>query len=84
MIFHFAAQAGVRYSLINPKSYIDSNIIGTFNLLESIRDLNYEHLFFSSTSSIYGDNKKIPFSETDSTDNHNYPFMPIPNKLMRI
>ncbi len=69
VIFHFAAQAGVRYSLINPKSYIDSNIIGTFNLLESIRDLNYEHLFFSSTSSIYGDNKKIPFSETDSTDN---------------
>ena len=68
VIFHLAAQAGVRYSLENPRAYVDSNVTGTFNLLEIVRRNPVQHLIFSSTSSIYGANQKIPFVETDVAD----------------
>ena len=67
-IFHFAAQAGVRYSLENPRSYLDSNIIGTFNILEECSKYRIKHLLFASTSSIYGLNKENIFRETDKAD----------------
>ena len=67
-IIHLAAQAGVRYSLENPKSYLDSNIIGTFNILELSKKIKPLHLLIASTSSIYGSNTKIPFHEDDRTD----------------
>lgn len=67
-VFHFAAQAGVRYSLENPKSYIDANIAGTYNLLELMRALPPRHALLASTSSVYGANAKIPFRETDRAD----------------
>jgi UDP-glucuronate 4-epimerase len=68
VIFHFAAQAGVRYSLENPRAYVDSNITGTFNLLETVRRHPVQHFIFASTSSVYGANQKIPFVETDVAD----------------
>ena len=68
-IFHLAAQAGVRYSIKNPKAYIDSNIIGFMNLLECCRKFNIHNLIYSSSSSVYGGNTKVPFSE-DDTVNH--------------
>jgi UDP-glucuronate 4-epimerase len=68
VIFHLGAQAGVRYSLENPRAYVDSNVTGTFNLLESVRRNPIQHLIFASTSSIYGANSKMPFTETDPTD----------------
>jgi UDP-glucuronate 4-epimerase len=68
VVFHLAAQAGVRYSLEHPQSYIRSNVEGTTNLLEVLRRLPPRHLIFASTSSIYGGNTKTPFSETDRTD----------------
>jgi UDP-glucuronate 4-epimerase len=68
VIFHLAAQAGVRYSLENPRAYVDSNVTGTFNLLEIVRRNPVQHLIFASTSSVYGANKKVPFFETDPTD----------------
>jgi UDP-glucuronate 4-epimerase len=69
VILHLAAQAGVRYSIENPTSYLDSNIIGTFNLLQSIKKLGKDcKLLFASSSSIYGNNPKIPFSESDKSD----------------
>jgi UDP-glucuronate 4-epimerase len=68
IIVHLAAQAGVRYSLENPRAYIDSNLIGTFNILEAARELKPRHLMIASTSSVYGANTKIPFAETDRTD----------------
>ena len=68
IIIHLAAQAGVRYSLENPRAYIDSNIIGTFNIMECARELKVEHLLMASTSSAYGANEKMPFSETDKAD----------------
>lgn len=64
-VIHLGAQAGVRYSLENPYSYIDSNITGTLNILEGCRHYPVEHLIFASSSSVYGANTKIPFSETD-------------------
>ncbi len=67
-VFHFAAQAGVRYSLENPKSYIDANITGTYNLLELMRALPPRHALLASTSSVYGANAKIPFREIDRAD----------------
>tara|TARA_B100001093_G_scaffold247856_1_gene237319 strand:+ start:2573 stop:3583 length:1011 start_codon:yes stop_codon:yes gene_type:complete len=69
IVIHLAAQAGVRYSIENPKSYIDSNIIGTFNLLDILKSENIKHLLMASTSSIYGSNTKFPFSEIQKTDN---------------
>jgi UDP-glucuronate 4-epimerase len=66
VIIHLAAQAGVRYSIENPRSYVDSNLIGTFNILELSRSLGIKHLLLASTSSAYGANKKMPFKETDN------------------
>lgn len=68
IVVHLAAQAGVRYSLENPQAYVDSNLIGSFNLLEVVRELDIRHLIVASTSSVYGANAKIPFTEADATD----------------
>lgn len=68
IIIHLAAQAGVRYSLENPRSYIESNIIGTFNVMEVARKEKIKHLLMASTSSVYGANVKMPFVEKDKTD----------------
>jgi UDP-glucuronate 4-epimerase len=68
IILHLAAQAGVRYSLENPRAYVDSNLIGTFNIMEAARIGEVEHLLFASTSSVYGANEKMPFEETDRAD----------------
>lgn len=67
-ICHLAAQAGVRYSLDNPYAYIDSNILGTMNILEGARHFGTRHLVYASSSSVYGMNKKIPFATSDSVD----------------
>jgi UDP-glucuronate 4-epimerase len=68
IIIHLAAQAGVRYSLENPRAYINSNIIGTFNIMEIARKQKVKHLLMSSSSSVYGANSKMPFIENDKTD----------------
>lgn len=68
-VCHLAAQVGVRYSLKNPRAYIDSNIVGFLNILECCKNNEIEHLVYASSSSVYGLNKKIPFSVTDSVDN---------------
>ena len=68
IIVHLAAQAGVRYSLENPKAYVDSNLIGSWNVLELAKKVKPQHLLLASTSSIYGANPKIPFEETDKAD----------------
>ncbi len=67
-VIHLAAQAGVRYSITNPRDYIDSNIIGFFNILESCRQFNTAHLVFASSSSVYGNSSAVPFSESQNTD----------------
>jgi len=67
-VVHLAAQAGVRYSLKNPQAYVDSNVTGFLNVLEACRHHGCEHLVFASTSSVYGANRKLPFSEHDNTD----------------
>lgn len=63
VIVHLAAQAGVRYSLENPRAYIDANIVGTFNVMECARELAVDHLLMASTSSVYGANEDMPFDE---------------------
>ncbi|PZF75536.1 UDP-glucuronate 5-epimerase [Aestuariivirga litoralis] len=68
VIVHLAAQAGVRYSLENPRSYVDTNVTGTFNVIEVARQLGVKHVVFASTSSVYGGNSKMPFEETDKAD----------------
>ena len=68
VIVHLAAQAGVRYSLENPRAYIDSNIVGTFNVMEVARKLKVKHLLMASTSSVYGANSKMPFTENEKAD----------------
>ncbi len=68
IIIHLAAQAGVRYSIENPKIYLNSNIVGTFNVIECAKKLNIKHLIIGSSSSVYGANKKFPFQEIDKTD----------------
>jgi UDP-glucuronate 4-epimerase len=68
IIVHLAAQAGVRYSLENPRAYVESNLVGSFNVLEIARNLKVSHLMLASTSSVYGANDKIPFCETDKAD----------------
>ena len=68
IIIHLAAQAGVRYSIENPKIYLNSNIIGTFNVIECAKKLKIKHLIIGSSSSVYGANKKFPFQEIDKTD----------------
>ena len=67
-VAHLAAQAGVRYSLKNPQTYIDSNVTGFLNILEACRHHGCEHLVYASTSSVYGANRKLPFSVHDNTD----------------
>ena len=68
IVIHLAAQAGVRYSLEAPEEYINSNIIATFNILETFKNTKLKHLMVASTSSVYGLNKKFPFKESDKTD----------------
>lgn len=68
VIVHLAAQAGVRYSLDHPRAYIDSNLVGTFNVIELARRLKVKHLLIASSSSVYGANADMPFKETDQTD----------------
>lgn len=68
VIVHLAAQAGVRYSLEEPRAYVESNIVGTFNILEIARELPLQHLLIASTSSVYGANTDMPFGETDKAD----------------
>jgi len=67
-VMHLAAQAGVRYSITNPQSYIDSNLVGFGNILEGSRHSGVKHLAFASSSSVYGANTKLPFSEHDNVD----------------
>ncbi len=67
-VIHLAAQAGVRYSLQNPHAYISSNIVAFTNILEACRAIKPQHLVYASSSSVYGGNTKLPFSETDSVD----------------
>jgi UDP-glucuronate 4-epimerase len=69
IVVNLAAQAGVRYSIENPDVYIQSNIIGFYNILEACRHYTVEHLVYASSSSVYGANKKVPFAETDMVDN---------------
>ena len=68
IIVHLAAQAGVRYSLENPRAYIDSNLLGTFNVMEAARRLQPRHFLLASTSSVYGGNAAMPFREIDRAD----------------
>ena len=67
-VIHLAAQAGVRYSIKNPSSYINSNLVGFSNILEFCKDNQVKHLIYASSSSIYGGNRKVPFSEKDFVD----------------
>jgi UDP-glucuronate 4-epimerase len=68
VIVHLAAQAGVRYSLENPRAYIDSNVVGTLNVMEAARRNRVAHLLMASTSSVYGANEDMPFTETEKAD----------------
>lgn len=68
VIVHLAAQAGVRYSLENPKAYVDANLTGSWNVLELAKACEVKHLMLASTSSVYGANDKVPFAESDKTD----------------
>jgi len=68
VVCNLAAQAGVRYSIENPKAYIDSNITGFLNILEGCRNHKVKHLVYASSSSVYGENKKVPFETTDNVD----------------
>jgi len=69
IVVNLAAQAGVRYSITNPGAYVESNLIGFYNILEACRNYPVEHLVYASSSSVYGGNKKVPFSEEDKVDN---------------
>ena len=69
IVVNLAAQAGVRYSITNPDAYIESNVIGFYNLLEAIRHHMVEHFVYASSSSVYGSNKKVPYSTDDNVDN---------------
>ena len=69
VVVNLAAQAGVRYSITNPDAYIQSNLIGFYNILEACRHHEVEHLIYASSSSVYGSNKKVPYSTDDKVDN---------------
>jgi len=69
IVVNLAAQAGVRYSITNPDAYVESNLIGFYNLLEACRHYPVEHLVYASSSSVYGSNKKVPYSTDDKVDN---------------
>lgn len=68
ILIHLAAQAGVRYSLENPRAYIDSNVVGTLNVIEAAHQSSVKHLLIASTSSVYGANHEMPFNENEKTD----------------
>lgn len=68
VIVHLAAQAGVRYSLENPRAYVDANLVGAFNVMECARELEVDHLLMASTSSVYGANEEMPFDEREKCD----------------
>jgi len=68
VIVHLAAQAGVRYSLENPRAYVEANVVGTFNVMECARELGVDHLLMASTSSVYGANEVMPFTEREKAD----------------
>ncbi len=68
IVVNLAAQAGVRYSILNPHAYVDSNLVGFVNILEGCRQTNVEHLVYASSSSVYGANRKIPFATDDPVD----------------
>lgn len=68
LVVNLAAQAGVRYSVENPRAYIDSNVVGFLNILEGCRNCNIKHLVYASSSSVYGANERLPFSVNDSVD----------------
>ena len=67
-IIHLAAQPGARYSVDHPETYIDNNVTGFFNILESCRKAKVKHLVYASSSSVYGNNNEVPYSETDQVD----------------
>lgn len=69
VVVNLAAQAGVRYSITNPDAYIQSNLIGFYNILEACCHHEVEHLVYASSSSVYGSNKKVPYSTDDKVDN---------------
>ena len=69
VVVNLAAQAGVRYSIVNPDAYVQSNLIGFYNILEACRHHGVEHLVYASSSSVYGSNKKVPYSTDDKVDN---------------
>lgn len=69
IVVNLAAQAGVRYSITNPDSYIETNIVGFYNILEACRNCPVDHLVYASSSSVYGSNKKVPYSTDDKVDN---------------
>lgn len=69
VVVNLAAQAGVRYSITNPGAYIESNLVGFYNILEACRHNEVEHLVYASSSSVYGSNKKVPYSTDDKVDN---------------
>lgn len=69
VVVNLAAQAGVRYSITNPDAYVQSNLIGFYNILEACRHHEVEHLVYASSSSVYGSNKKVPYSTDDKVDN---------------
>ena len=81
IIIHLAAQAGVRYSLKNPDTYLQSNIIGTFNVIEIAKKIKIKHLIIGSSSSVYGANKKFPYQEIDKTD-HQISFYAATKKIL--
>lgn len=74
LVVHLAAKAGVRPSIADPLGYYQTNVIGTVNLLEAMRKANVNHLLFASSSSVYGNNTKLPFSESDPVDNSISPY----------
>ena len=69
VVVNLAAQAGVRYSIVHPEAYVESNLVGFFNILEACRNYPVEHLVFASSSSVYGSNTKVPYSTSDKVDN---------------
>lgn len=69
IVIHLAAQAGVRYSLKKPREYISSNLLGFYNILEACKECKVDRFIYASSSSVYGNNKKVPFNENDNTDN---------------
>ena len=80
-IFHFAAQAGVRHSIDHPRKYIESNILGFYNLIENVKNYNIKRLFYASSSSVYGENKNFPLNEKENISPKN--IYALSKKLMK-